>query len=151
MVRVISGQFRNDQENFQGNSDSLPQRLSYSSSPSIGAAQQWQGIWPSASSSQATGISCHRGGVRPVITSLLQQAVLSSQARQDFPPDHQLKEAQTLPRGSIIQNGNSVPYYSSTSASGMDHQDGLEGCLPSHLGLTQHPEILSIHDIGKDL
>ena len=77
VVRVISGQSRNHQENFQGNSDSLPRRLSYTSSSSIGALQQRQGIRSSASSSHATGISCHRGGVRPVVTLLLHQTGLS--------------------------------------------------------------------------
>ena len=33
----------------------------------------------------------------------------------------------------------------------MDHQDRLEGHLPSHLGPSQHQEILSVRDIGKDL
>ena len=152
MVRVISGQSRNHQENFRGNSDSLPRRLSYTSSPSIGAPQQRQGIRSSASSSHATGISCHRGCVRPVVTRLLQQTVpISSQAQRDFPSDHRFEEAHPLPRGSIIQNGNSVLHHSSTPASGMDHQDRLEGRLPSHLGTSQHPEILSVRDIRKDL
>ena len=75
----------------------------------------------------------------------------SSQARQDFPSDHRFKEAQPLSWGSIIQNGNSVLDHSSTPASGIDRQHRFEGCLPSHLGPSQHLEILPVHDIRKDL
>ena len=87
--------------------------------------------------------------VGPVIARLLQQAVPSSQAWRDSLSDHQFKAAQPLPRGSVIHNGNSVLYHSSTQASGMDHRDRLEGRLPSHLGPSQHQEILSVRDIGE--
>ena len=85
----------------------------------------------------------------PVVARLLQQAVPSSQAWRDSLSDHQFKAAQPLPRGSVIHNGNSVLYHSSTQASGMDHRDRLEGRLPSHLGPSQHQEILSVRDIGE--
>ena len=94
---------------------------------------------------------CHRGGARPVVAMILQPAVSCSQARRDFPSDHQFKEAQPPPRGSIIQNGNHILDHSSTPASGMDHQDRFEGRLPSRLGPSQHQEILLVHDIGKNI
>ena len=56
-----------------------------------------------------------------------------------------LEEVESVHCGSIIQNGNALLNNSSTSTTGMDHKDRLEGRIPSHPGTHQHPQILPVH------
>ena len=58
--------------------------------------------------------------------------------------NHRPQEVEPLPRGTIIQIGDTVLYHSGSPASGMVHQDRIKGRLQSYLGPSKHQEILPI-------
>ena len=73
-----------------------------------------------------------------------QPPISSPKTRRFFSSHHRLEEVESVHCSSIVQNGNALLNNSSTSTTGMDHKDRLEGRIPSHPGTRQHPQILRV-------
>ena len=79
-----------------------------------------------------------------LVAGLLQPPISSPETRRFIPSHHRLEEVESVHCSSIVQNGDPLLHYSSTSTTGMDHKDRLEGRIPSHYGPRQHPQILPV-------
>ena len=110
----------------------------------VGVTKQQQSSRPPTRCSETSTFTGHRGGDGYYVAGVLQPPISSPKTRRFFPSHHRLEEVKSVHCGSIIQNGNALLNNSSTSTTGMDHKDRLEGRIPSHPGTRQHPQILPV-------
>ena len=111
----------------------------------VGVTKQQQNSRPPSCCSETSTFAGHRGGDGHYVAGLLQPPISSPETRRFFPSHHRLEEVESVHCSSLVQNGDPLLHYSSTSTTGMDHKDRLEGRIPSHYGPRQHPQILPVH------
>ena len=150
MDRTFSAVSGNHLESLLRHTDSPQWRRSDTSSPSSKVTQQQQGFRSSSSSKKTLRLEGHRRSDGHLITGLLQSSVSGPQTQWFLLTNHRYQEIEPLSRNTFIQDGDSFLDNSSTTVTGMDHQDKLKGCLSSYPGPCEHPEVLSLCYSWKD-
>ena len=142
--KTISPTSRDSAESFSRYLDCLWRRPPITSSLPVGVTKQQQNSRPPSRCSETWTFAGHRGGDGHYVAGLLQPPISSPETRRFFQSHHRLEEVESVHCSSIVQNGDPILHYSSPSTTEMDHKDRLEGCIPSHYGPCQHPQILPV-------
>ena len=104
-----------------------------------------------SSSPSRQGSSRHTFSGRTVDPGVLQSPIPPTEAFGRVQAHHRPVQTEQFHRVPALQDGNSTVHPGKSSAGGMVHTDRHQGCLSTHSGPTQFPQVPALHSIRKSV